>query len=196
MIFLRASLVGLILCHILTQPFVTSLGHFHFGKYIDSVMQSRVTALGSRSFKEKLRGIDEDMIWNNVIFRDRTSQDYILLAMKHYTTGLKIDTKHVYQALPRLLSLWFDFVSIQQGHIRVDDFKDNLKSENLGKPLYFLLIDQSLSRKVLTCYLMVSSLFVAESDKCKQNHGDQSKTDTSCCILYCNASANFSCHPR
>jgi hypothetical protein len=33
--------------------------------------------------------------------------------MKHYSLALSLDLKHVYQALPRLLSLWFDFTSIK-----------------------------------------------------------------------------------
>ena len=33
--------------------------------------------------------------------------------MKHYATSLSLDVKHVYQSLPRLLSLWFDFTSMK-----------------------------------------------------------------------------------
>jgi hypothetical protein len=34
------------------------------------------------------------------------------MAIEHHTKALSLDSKHVYQALPRLLSLWFDFTSI------------------------------------------------------------------------------------
>lgn len=43
---------------------------------------------------------------------DKACQRYILLAIKHYVEALVIDIRHVYQALPRLLSLWFEFTSI------------------------------------------------------------------------------------
>jgi serine/threonine-protein kinase ATR len=93
----------------------TFSGHFQFGKYVDSVMQSRVVALASRSSQQQqqLLGVEEDLIRAHTIFRDKTCQKYVLMAMNHYATALKLDSKHVYQALPRLLSLWFDFTSIQ-----------------------------------------------------------------------------------
>lgn len=88
-------------------------GHFYFAKYIDSIMQSRVTALASQYFdQEALHGVDEDLVRTSIIFRDLACHKYILMAMNHYATALKLDPKHVYQALPRLLSLWFDFASI------------------------------------------------------------------------------------
>lgn len=49
---------------------------------------------------------------SEAICRDKGTQKFILLAIEHYSAALKLDMKHVYQALPRLLSLWFDFVSI------------------------------------------------------------------------------------
>jgi hypothetical protein len=96
-------------------------GHFHFGKYVDSMMQSRVTALATRSSEQQLLyGADEDLVRANIIFQDKTCQKYILTAMEHYAKALKLDSKHVYQALPRLLSLWFDFTSIQKDKIISD----------------------------------------------------------------------------
>ena len=77
------------------------------------MMQSRVIALASEYFDEKvLHGVDEDLVRTSVIYRDAVCQEYILSAMKHYAIALRLDSKHVYQALPRLLSLWFDFASI------------------------------------------------------------------------------------
>ena len=86
-------------------------GHFEFGKYIDSIMQSRVTAMASRSPESQLLGVDEDSIRASIIAHDPTRQKLILLAMSHYAIALKLSSKHVYQALPRLLALWFEFTS-------------------------------------------------------------------------------------
>lgn len=36
---------------------------------------------------------------------------YLLMAIEQYINALRFNSKHVYQALPRLLSLWFDFSS-------------------------------------------------------------------------------------
>jgi hypothetical protein len=97
-------------------------------------MRSRLTAMASRYLeKETLYGLDEDEVRNNVIFRDKTCQNYTLLAMNHYATALALDTKHVYQALPRLLSLWFDFVSVRHDKINFDGVHAPSKSDFLGK---------------------------------------------------------------
>ena len=69
-----------------------------------------------------------------MIATDTISQKFILLAMEHYVSSLKLSTKHVYQALPRLLSLWFDFVSIEENHVDFDSKSLNdKKGEILGK---------------------------------------------------------------
>jgi hypothetical protein len=34
--------------------------------------------------------------------------------MEQYGEALKIGPKHVYEALPRLLSMWFDFTAIEK----------------------------------------------------------------------------------
>lgn len=62
--------------------------------------------------KNSLHGVDDDLIRKGVIYCDSICQEYILTAMKHYADSLRLDSKHVYEALPRLLSLWFDFASI------------------------------------------------------------------------------------
>lgn len=73
-------------------------------------------------FDEKvLHGVDEDLVRTSVIYLDAVCQGYILSAMRHYAIALKLDSKHVYQALPRLLSLWFDFASIDPAKQIVPD---------------------------------------------------------------------------
>ena len=56
---------------------------------------------------------------------DKACQRYILLAIKHYVEALVIDIRHVYQALPRLLSLWFEFTSIGNA----EQFKNSILEE-------------------------------------------------------------------
>lgn len=80
---------------------------------MDNVLQARMAAMvHGVSGRESLNGVDENEIRGEVIMRDPICQTHTLLAMRVYAAALKIDTKHVFQALPRLLSLWFDLVSV------------------------------------------------------------------------------------
>lgn len=63
--------------------------------------------------KDTPHGMEDELVRFHSLYRDRVCHKYILLAIDHYATTLKLDMKHVYHALPRLLSLWFDFVSIE-----------------------------------------------------------------------------------
>jgi hypothetical protein len=76
------------------------------------MIESRIAGLQRRS-PELYAGADEQMSRNRCLALDKTSQRHILLAVKHYAEALSIDAKHVYQALPRLLSLWFDFTAVK-----------------------------------------------------------------------------------
>lgn len=67
----------------------------------------------NRSQTQSQSFVDEDVHRANTIFRDKTCQEYTILAMKHYSESLKLSLKHVYQALPRLLALWFEFTAIR-----------------------------------------------------------------------------------
>lgn len=88
-------------------------GHFQYAKYIDSVLRSRIQALEKRS-ADRFGGEHQDKSKSRATSHDKASQKYVLLAMKHLSLALSFDIKHVYQALPRLLSLWFDFTSIKE----------------------------------------------------------------------------------
>lgn len=97
-------------------PFL--VGHFYFGRFVDNVLQARMTAMvNGVSGRESLNGVDENEIRGEVILRDAICQTHTLLAMRMYAAALKIDTKHVFQALPRLLSLWFDLVSVAREQV-------------------------------------------------------------------------------
>ena len=82
------------------------LGHFQFARYLNDLVD--------RSFeKDSPNGVQEDQIRFHILYREKVCHKYILLAIQHYAAALRRDMKHVYQALPRLLSLWFDFVSVE-----------------------------------------------------------------------------------
>jgi serine/threonine-protein kinase ATR len=83
--------------------------------------------------KDSPHGMEEDVIRFNALYRDNVCHQYILLAIEHYATTLKLDMKHVYQALPRLLSLWFDFVSVQPPSSDDNVPSGALKPEYRGK---------------------------------------------------------------
>ena len=72
-------------------------------------MESRVKALATA---KNYFGNDEDLIKTEIISQDTACQNYIHQAIMQYASALKVGSKHVYEALPRLLSLWFDFTLI------------------------------------------------------------------------------------
>jgi hypothetical protein len=79
--------------------------------------------LQGRTKKYTIGGADDDLMRNQTISIDFTCQGYVILAIKHYAEALALDIKHVYQALPRLLSLWFDLTSssgIMEGNMTFD----------------------------------------------------------------------------
>lgn len=83
--------------------------------------------------RDSPHGIEDDVVRFNALYRDTICHQYILLAIEHYATTLKLEMKHVYQALPRLLSLWFDFVSVQPPSSKDTALPGALKPEYLGK---------------------------------------------------------------
>jgi hypothetical protein len=91
-------------------------------------MQARVAALASKFVNDGFQTKDEDSRRSCLVASDLPCQKYIMLSMTHYVAALKISTKHVYQALPRLLSSWFEFTSIQSGQVEAF-FNDSSKVE-------------------------------------------------------------------
>jgi hypothetical protein len=87
------------------------VGHFQFAKYVDSLLQARIIALHGR-IPDKVTGTTDESLRNWIVSKDKACIRYVVLAVKHYAEALVLDVKHVYQALPRLLSLWFDFTCI------------------------------------------------------------------------------------
>jgi hypothetical protein len=85
---------------------VPALGRFSFAKYLSKLVGHSVE-------KESIKEPREDVARFNVFYKDRQCQQYVLLAIENYAECLNLDLKHIYEALPKLLSLWFDFVSAQ-----------------------------------------------------------------------------------
>jgi serine/threonine-protein kinase ATR len=86
-------------------------GHFQYARYIDGLLDLRIKALTRRAPHTNFNaGTTEHVARSPVV--DKVCQRYILLAIKHYGEAVKLGMKHVFQALPRLLSLWFDFTSL------------------------------------------------------------------------------------
>lgn len=95
-------------------------------------------ALEKRSI-ERYSGADEDLLRCRSMSQDKSCQNYVLLAMKHYVLALSLDLKHVYQALPRLLSLWFDFTSIKGNEVGAAASTDRTQGDDgLCKLIYIL----------------------------------------------------------
>lgn len=72
-----------------------------------------MSALAHRLGKSGQLSADDDATRQTVILRDENCMKYLLMAMEQYISALRYSSKHVYQALPRLLSLWFDFTSYE-----------------------------------------------------------------------------------
>ena len=85
-------------------------GHFQFAKYLDTILEARITALTERDVDHIYS--DDITLRSFAVFQDQKCQIYIKLVVEQYIEALKLGEKHVYLALPRLLSLWFEFTSI------------------------------------------------------------------------------------
>ena len=87
-------------------------GHFQFAKYIEAVMNARIESL-QRRLKMPQGNAKEAIDWRQFcLSQDSPCQKYLNLAVKHYVEALSLDLKHLYQALPRFLSLWFEFTKL------------------------------------------------------------------------------------
>jgi serine/threonine-protein kinase ATR len=78
--------------------------------------------------------VDDDSIKAQIISQDRIGKNFvcqnlIIDAMKQYGYALTLSQKHVFQALPRLLTLWFEFTEIEN---RVDDDINSRIEENIS----------------------------------------------------------------
>lgn len=80
-------------------------GHFQFAKYVESMLQTRIEG----KYRKNLGKYTEEVHRLVTLAGDSTCQKFLCMAITHFVEALKLDLKHVFQALPRLLSLWFEF---------------------------------------------------------------------------------------
>jgi len=67
-------------------------------------LESRISAKGNA---------DDDSARAKIVKEDKSCQRYTLDAIREYGEALRLSQKHIFQALPRLLTLWFDFTAIE-----------------------------------------------------------------------------------
>ncbi|ESQ47406.1 hypothetical protein EUTSA_v10027615mg [Eutrema salsugineum] len=103
-------------------------GYFHLAKYYDELyvdarkcqQESLVlSSAGSKKSSVSLNSSSEKAGW-----------DYLFKGMYFYAKGLHSGHKKLFQALPRLLTLWFDFGTVYQmsGSVRNKELNKELKS--------------------------------------------------------------------
>ena len=125
--------------------------HFCFAKYLDSILESRILVL----IGDNIRGADDEMIRSAVIQKDQSSQRYILEALKEFGEALRLGLKHVFQALPRFLTLWFEFTGIPVTEKSPEVFSSNQDAANeivvnyirtIPSVAYYSVLPQLISR--------------------------------------------------
>jgi serine/threonine-protein kinase ATR len=172
------------------QNCIFPAGHFQYAKYIDGLSESRMKALVRRLPQSSIQvGLSDRALRGRVI--DKTCQKYILLAMKHYGEALKLGMKHVYQSLPRLLSLWFDSTSIR-GPENPPDLVSISESRRSSTGKSFAVAPTSNLIFLLTCFRRCIRRNGSLPCGSQHVHGAELQADTSDCILYCNSSTHIS----
>jgi len=85
--------------------------HFSFAKYLDNQLESRCSALMNSG-----GGGDgnADVKRRTFLSRDEACQNYMKEAVMEYCQALKCGDKHLYMALPRLLTLFFEFTNLPE----------------------------------------------------------------------------------
>uniref|UniRef100_A0A7S4J226 non-specific serine/threonine protein kinase n=1 Tax=Odontella aurita TaxID=265563 RepID=A0A7S4J226_9STRA len=85
--------------------------HFLFARYLDALLEARILALSGYLGKGR-KNVDDDAVREHTMKHDGTCQKYLVLSVAEYGKALQLGQKHVFRALPRLLTLWFDFTTI------------------------------------------------------------------------------------
>lgn len=85
--------------------------HLTFARYLDSLFEARQTVLTGKVSHQPSK-FDDDTIRAKILRNDPACHKYLQEAISEYGKALRLCDKHLYQALPRLLQLWFEFTSI------------------------------------------------------------------------------------
>lgn len=118
--------------------------HFKYAKYLDSLFKARIIALASQY------GIlDSDKARMEILQKDSTSKSFVIEAIKQYGKALEKGEKHSNQAMPRLLTLWFDITSSltsEDGNLNEALREMNTLHKKVGVHLFYLVLPQLVSR--------------------------------------------------
>lgn len=85
--------------------------HFTFAAYLDSLFEARHTAAALKVSYQMLK-LEDEALRAKVLRSDTGCQKFLIEAIREYGKALCLSDKHLYQALPRLLQLWFEFTSV------------------------------------------------------------------------------------
>jgi serine/threonine-protein kinase ATR len=99
--------------------------HLSFARYLDSLLEARITALSER-ISQKGHAQDDETSRAQVLGADEGCQKYLVESMRYYGNSLCYGDKNVYQALPKLLQLWFEVTSLS-----LEDLGSKSKSPEL-----------------------------------------------------------------
>ena len=98
--------------------------HFSFARYLDSVLETKVSSLlGNNPNKKR---VDDDLMRQWALAVDPKCRGYLLDAMRSYLNTLCYGDKHLLQAMPRLLTIWFDLTSVDTSFVDSQDELDLL----------------------------------------------------------------------
>jgi hypothetical protein len=121
-------------------------------------------ALQGRSSDHRA-GTDDECQRSHTISRDITCMRYVVLSINHYAETVVLDVKHVYQGLPRLLSLWFDFTAIKN-YLKTDRSREPPSASRVAggdKLACKYICERSRSGPTLIVEILTASAFVVHS---------------------------------
>ena len=95
--------------------------------------------------------MDDDLLRMAALKVDEGCQRLLLEAVKEYAESLQLNQKHVFLCLPRLLTLWFDFTSLEgSATLRSNQEKANALLKDCIKTIpaisYYAVLPQLVSR--------------------------------------------------
>ena len=139
-------------------------------------------------------GTDDEHLRNHIISRDSACIRYVVLAIKHFSEALILDVKHVYQVLPRLLSLWFDFTGIAKQNGK-ENIRSGLPDGGLDLEAVLCSSQDDINKFMATTFKKISaqSLYTAIPQLISRiTHDDVSnQTNRSSMMKQCDSNEHF-----
>lgn len=89
------------------------------------MLEARIAAL-SPQLTNGTQAAQEAHARKLLLSEDIPCQKYVVQSIQQYISAIKLDSKHLYQALPRLLSLLFEFTLLDGSMIRKNKKRDDL----------------------------------------------------------------------